>query len=91
NAQMFIDSETLRYCDPLVPMRTGMLKKSGILGTIIGSGEVSYIAPYARRMYYNPNYQFNDAPNRGAYWFERMKVTHKDAILRGAARLAGGR
>ncbi|MEE7581836.1 MAG: capsid protein, partial [Oscillospiraceae bacterium] len=34
--QVFIDNEVLRKCDPYVPMDTGMLKKSGILGTVVG-------------------------------------------------------
>ena len=37
-AQEFIDSECLRYCDPLTPRRTGYMIKSGQLGTVIGSG-----------------------------------------------------
>lgn len=34
---------------------------------------------------------YSGAPERGAFWFERMKAEHKDDILRGAAALAGGR
>lgn len=45
--QMFIDSEVLRRCSPRVPFKTGMLEKSGKLGTSIGSGEVNYIAKHA--------------------------------------------
>ena len=41
--QMFVDSEVLRRCSPRVPLRTGMLEKSGKLGTDVGSGEVDYI------------------------------------------------
>lgn len=89
SAQEFIDSEVLRRSDPYTPKRTGALIRSGILGTTIGSGEVRYVAPYSRRLYYNPQYHFNGAPKRGAKWFERMKIDHKDAILRGAGKLAG--
>ena len=39
-AQKFVDSEVLRLSDPYIPMQSGMLKTSGILGTTIGSGEV---------------------------------------------------
>ena len=46
--QKIIDSEVLRLCSPMVPHRTGALERSGTLGTVIGSGEVKYIAPYAR-------------------------------------------
>ena len=85
-AQVFVDSEVLRYSDPYVPMDTGMLKQSGILGTELGSGEVIYNAPYAKKQYYSNR----GNGMRGKLWFERMKADHKDDILRGAAKIAGG-
>lgn len=101
--QKYVDSEVLRLSDKYVPFQTGMLKKSGILGTVIGSGEVQYIAPYARYQYYgkvmtgsppkqttDKDLTYNGAPQRGAYWFERMKVDHKSNILNGARRFIGG-
>lgn len=92
NVQQFVDSEVLRRCGPYVPMLSGMLLRSGELGTVIGSGEVRYVAPYARRLYYGTHFRFNKTahPDAGALWFERMKASHKGDILRGAARLAGG-
>ena len=42
NTQKFIDSEVLRRTDPYVPYRNGILKGSGKLGTVIGSGVVEY-------------------------------------------------
>lgn len=82
-AQAFVDSEVLRYDDPLIPKQTGNLIKSGTLGTKIGSGLVRYIAPYAHTQYYNTaDTRWYDA-NRGAHWFERMKAVHKDDIRRG--------
>lgn len=30
--------------------------------------------------------QYHGAPQRGAFWFEKMKAAHKDTILRGAAK-----
>jgi hypothetical protein len=89
-AQQFIDSEVLRHCDPLVPKDTGMLKTSGIIGTVVGSGEVSYIAPYSAYQYYKTAQSRPYDANRGGKWFERMKAVHKDAILRGALKIAGG-
>lgn len=82
--QQFVDSEVLRRCSPRVPFRTGMLEKSGILGTEIGSGEVNYIAPYAAAQYYGTADTRPYDANRGAHWFERMKVAEKEDILRGA-------
>lgn len=90
-AQRFVDSEVLRLSDPLVPMDSGQLKSSGTRNTRIGQGLVRYATPYASRMYYNPQYHFSGAPNRGAFWFERMKRSNKQAILRGAARITGGK
>ena len=82
--QKMVDSEVLRQSDPYVPMRTGMLKKSGILGTVIGEGVVKYIAPYARQNYYTNAGRGQEGTQngglRGKYWFERMKADHKDEI-----------
>lgn len=78
--QKIIDSEVLRMCSPLVPLRTGTLERSGTLGTLIGSGEVKYIAPYARRQYYNTATTRSYDPRRGGKWFERMKTANKDRI-----------
>lgn len=89
--QKFVDSEVIRYCDSKVPFRTGVLKDSALTASVVGEGLVVYSAPYARKMYFNPQFSFNEAPERGAYWFERTMAEHKDDIVRGAAALAGGR
>lgn len=89
--QKFIDSEVLLQSSPYVPFRKGVLEGSGTRHTNIGSGKVIYKTPYARRMYYNPQYNFQGAPMRGAYWFERMKADKLRTILDGAAKVAGGK
>lgn len=80
--QETIDSEVLRRCAPLVPKRTGALERSGTLGTVIGSGEVQYIAPYARAQYYNTSQTRSYDSMRGGMWFERMKTANRAALLR---------
>lgn len=91
-AQKFVDSETLRLCEPYIPLDTSMLIKSGILGTVIGEGEVKWIAPYAVHQYYSTRAPGRlTGPLRGPYWFERMKETHGAAIIAGARKLAGGK
>ena len=92
DAQKFLDSEILRHCDPYTPMRTGMLKKSGILGTVIGSGEVIWIAPYAKKQYYRPG-RIGSVTGalRGPQWFERMKTDHGKQLIAATKRIAGGR
>lgn len=34
---------------------------------------------------------YRGAPERGAFWFERMKAEHREEIVRGAALMAGGK
>lgn len=89
--QMFVDSEVLRLCEPRVPEDEGILIDSGTDLTVIGSGQVEYDTPYARRWYYEPA-NFQGAPAKGNYWFERaMKEGGADAILEGACKIAGAR
>lgn len=84
SAQEIVDSECLRYMNPLTPMRTGMMIKSATLGTVIGSGEIIYLAPYARRQYYNNGGGSPAHPQARAGWFEAMKASYKESILRAA-------
>lgn len=86
-AQRFVDSEILRRCAPYVPMKSGALLRSGESGTVIGSGQICWDAPYAAAQYYGGA---ASGPLRGGRWFERMKADHQDAILRETAKIAGG-
>ena len=79
NAQAFVDSECLRYMDPLTSRLTGYMIKSATLGT------VEYLAPYARKQYYEGK---GDGGNRGRLWFERMKTAKAETIRKGANRIA---
>lgn len=88
--QQFIDTQCLQLCEPMIPKDTGALINSGITNTRIGSGEVKWSTPYARRWYYMPA-NFQEAPERGNYWFDRMKAQYKDKILAGAKRLTNGK
>jgi len=58
---------------PYVPMETGALINSAVLNTIIGSSEIVYETPYAKRLYYNPQYKFSTAANKkaGGFWDRR--------------------
>ena len=88
--QKFIDSEVLRLTAPYIPFQTGNLLRSGTLGTVVGSGEVNYIAPYAAKQNGTATSRSYDA-QRGGQFFERMKIDHKEEILRGAKKLSGGK
>lgn len=97
--QKLVDSEVLRRCDPYVPMLTGNLKRSGITGTVIGSGLVTWKCVYAHKQYYNnagrgrqgttKHNSHNYKCIRGKLWFERMKTDHGDEIIKMAKERAG--
>lgn len=88
--QQFIDTECLGLCQPKVPKYSNTLIESGEANTKIGSGQLVYRTPYARRWYYMPAH-FHEAPERGNYWFERMKQQYGKKILSGARKISGGR
>lgn len=90
-AQKFVDSEVLRLDAPLMPIKTGFMIQSGILGTDIGSGEVRYLAPYSHKQYYDTARTRPYDAQRGSYWFERMKAANLEAIRKGAKAYAAGR
>ena len=91
-AQMYLDNEVLKDSAPYVPMRTGNLMKSGQLGTKIGSGEIVYNAPYARRMYYGTSFNFSKDkhPQACAQWFEKAKATKKKDWIAGVNKIVRG-
>ncbi len=91
--QQFIDSECLRRCnDDYVPFDQHSLIASSFPATQIGSGKIKWNTPYARRLYYHPEYNFSQEHNAraGGYWFEHMKQQYREQILAGAKRIAGG-
>ncbi len=87
SAQEFMDSECVRKMNPYTPRLTGVLIKSATLGSIVGSGEVQQIVPYARRQYYENK---GDGV-RGAKWFEVMKGAHLESIRKGAEKIIENR
>lgn len=90
-AQKFLDSEILRYCDPLVPFLTGKLRDSGALGTKIGSGLVQWIVPYAKPQYYRKKKIGSKTGKlRGPFWFARMKEQRGEKLIADARKMAGG-
>ena len=57
------------------PIKTGTLQKSALINSRLGSGELVWKTPYARRQYYEyskPPYQPN--PNACGKWFEAAKA-----------------
>ena len=70
-----LDSMILQDSNFFCPIKTGTLQKSAIINSRIGSGELVWKTPYARRQYYEyskPPYQPN--PNACGKWFEAAKA-----------------
>lgn len=86
-AQVFVDSKCLDLIQPLTPRLTGAMIKSGTLGTALGTGQINYLTPYARRQYYENKGQ----GQRGRLWFERMKSQNAKQIMKEANQIAAGK
>lgn len=87
--QKFIDNTVVRHMNPYVPMKTGILAKSVILGSRMGSGELVYIAPYSRKVYLGEKkdgtkMKFSKSRHRlaQARWVEGMKAARMPQIER---------
>jgi len=56
----------------VVPKEVGTLEESVVTGVENGVGFISYNTPYARRLYYNPQYNFRQDknPNAQGRWLD---------------------
>lgn len=74
-SQAFLDDSNY-----YAPMVTGDLKRSSITWSIFEEGHLEWRTPYARRLFYNPQYNFSkDAnPNASGLWAEKAKLENKD-------------
>ena len=91
-AQKWLDNEVLKDSGPYVPFRHGHLFRSGIAATRIGSGEIEYNAPYARRLYYGIRMHFSrdKHPQASAQWFEKAKAVNKRKWMERVKKILGG-
>lgn len=73
--EMIKDITQMAYelCEPYTPKDSGELIGQVTVSADDESGEIRYSAPYARKWYYTPA-NFQGAPKRGNFWFERMKA-----------------
>jgi len=74
--QEVIDSEVIKGGNYFIPMDTHNLEGSSYRATVIGSGQVVWDTPYAKKLYYNPQYNFSkdQNPNAQGLWFEVAKT-----------------
>ncbi|WP_077623839.1 minor capsid protein [Sediminibacillus massiliensis] len=86
HGQKYLDGEILKDSNFYIPARTWNLRDSGVINTKVGSGEVVWKTKYARRLYYNPYYDFSTDknPNARGFWFENAKAQFLKEWLDGA-------
>jgi Minor capsid protein len=77
-AQFALDTQVLKDSNFFIPKRESYLEASGVLHSRIGHGHIEWKTPYARRLYYNPQYNFSKDvnPNAQGLWFEAAKAAH---------------
>lgn len=63
-----------------VPMVTGDLKRSSFTWSVFEEGHLEWRTPYARKLFYNPQYNFSrDAnPHASGLWAEKAKNNNQD-------------
>ena len=73
--QQFVTNEFKKNVEPFVPFDlAGKYENPGQLKDschIENGTDVVWNTPYARNLYYHPDYDFQGAPTRGAYWADR--------------------
>ena len=92
--QTFVTNEVLRLANNYVPFdlanlygNPGQLQNSGhVEGT-----DVVWKTPYARYLYYHPEFNFQGAPIRGGNWVDRMLMNGGLAQIEDGARRMANR
>ena len=76
SAQMQLDQDVLKDSNYFIPKDDGILEGSALSASLIGKGKIIWNTPYARRLYYNPQYNFSKDknPNAQGLWFEVAKT-----------------
>lgn len=93
----FLRDTVDRFCDPYIPMQTGILKN---IKTYPNNYSIKYMSPYAHYMYMgkvavgpsrpkgvkrtisNKPLKYQGAPKRGAKWDQRMMKDRKKDVER---------
>lgn len=83
-AQAALDAQVIKDSNVYCPQDEGTLRDSAILNSRIGTGEIRWATPYARRLYYGVNFNFSHDknPQARAKWFEEAKARYLGDWLR---------
>ncbi|EUJ27322.1 minor capsid protein [Listeria cornellensis] len=92
-AQFALDNQVLKDSNYFAPEDTKATQDSALIHSKIGEGELAWVTPYVRQIYYNPQYNFSKDknPNASGLWFEVAKARFLSDWVRVANVAAGGR
>ena len=78
-----VANEFLADSNYYAPQETGDLRRAGITHSRLDEGLIIWRTPYARRLFYNPQYNFSkDAnPNARGLWAEAAKAENKNKYI----------
>lgn len=85
-AQEQLDQDVIKDSNYYIPKDKSTLEGSALIASQIGKGKVIWDTPYARRLYYNPGYNFSTDknPNARGLWFEAAKAKKRSEWLQNA-------
>jgi hypothetical protein len=91
-AQKVLDLTVIKDSERFVPFESGVLEKSAMGSSKIGSGLVVYNTPYAKRQYYGKfDHTKNKHPFATRLWFEAAKAENLEKWTRIAQEAITGR
>lgn len=84
--QYVLDNQVIKDSNFYVPVDQHYLEKSAKINSKPGEGLVVWQTPYAKRLYYNPQYDFSTDvnPNARGLWFEAAKSSKRSEWLKQA-------
>lgn len=84
--QFMMDQSVLKDSNYYVPMDESFLAKSALIHSSVGKGRLVWQTPYAKKLYYNPQYNFSEDknPNAQGLWFEAAKAQNNDRWVKEA-------
>lgn len=85
-ATQLVSQRALRDSNRFVPKDTGALEASSLSASQLSKGLLVWDTPYARRLYWNPQYNFarDRNPNARGLWFEAAKSMYLSDWLKAA-------
>lgn len=90
-AQHDLDQQVIKDSNYYIPRDRGELMRSALRASTVGEGLVRWATPYARKLYYNPDFNFSTDvnPNAGGLWFETAKAAKLQVWVRLAKEVYG--